>query len=211
MNRTIIFGILIGLGAILLLSSSLFTIREDEQAIVIQFGKPVGDPITDAGLHLKAPFIQDVIRFDKRILEWDGDANEIPTRDKKYVYIDAFARWRITNPLTFYKVARNEARAQSRLDDIIDGSVRDEISTRVMEEIIRSTERKMILHDSATADPTIVAIDSAQFSLIAKGARKEIVKSILTSVSAKLKGLEMGIEVIDIQLKRINYNQQVRE
>ena len=115
---------------LVILLNSIFIIKEGEQAIVTQFGKPVGDSKTSAGLKFKIPLIQKVIRFDKRILEWDGAANEIPTNDDKYVFIDAFARWRISDPLKFYKAARNERTAQSRLDDVIDGIVRDEISNR---------------------------------------------------------------------------------
>ena len=117
--------------------------NEKEQAIVVQFGKPVGNIITDAGLKFKMPLIQTVIKFDKRILEWDGSANEIPTKDNKYIFIDAFARWKIVDALQFYKSAKNEMLAQSRLDDIIDGAVRDEITNRTMNEIIRSTQRQM--------------------------------------------------------------------
>ena len=133
--------------AVILLANSLYVLDEREQAVVTQFGKPVGDSIVDAGLKFKLPFIQKVMKFDKRILEWDGAANEIPTNDAKYVFIDAFARWKITDPLKFYKAARNERTAQSRLDDVIDGIVRDEISNRRMEEIIRSSNRVMEAYD----------------------------------------------------------------
>ena len=127
--------------------SSIFIIDETEQAVVTQFGKPIGGAITDAGIHFKTPLIQTVIKFDKRILEWDGSANEIPTLDNKYIFIDAFARWRISDALQFYKSAKNEMLAQSRLDDILDGAVRDEIANRTMVEIIRSTNRVMIIKD----------------------------------------------------------------
>jgi membrane protease subunit HflC len=179
------------------LINSVFIINEAEQAVVTQFGKPVGDSITDAGLQFKIPFIQKVIRFEKRILEWDGAANEIPTEDDKYIFIDTFARWKISDPLVFYKAAKNERNAQSRLDDVIDGIVRDEISIRSMEEIIRSTSRQMETYDDT---PTAGG----------NGARGEIVKNILMKVSSKLKELDMGIEVLDVQLKRIDYNTQVQ-
>ena len=112
--------------------NSFFVVSEKEQAIKIEFGKPVGGPIIDSGLYFKIPLIQTIIKFDKRILEWDGIANEIPTKDNKYILIDTFARWKISNALEFYKSAKNEMLAQSRLDDIIDGAVRDEISNRSM-------------------------------------------------------------------------------
>ena len=182
---------------VVILFNSIFITNEAQQAIVTQFGKPVGDPIVEAGLKFKIPFIQKVIMFDKRILEWDGAANEIPTKDDKYVFIDTFARWRISDPLTFFKAAKNERNAQSRLDDVIDGIVRDEISNRNMEEIIRSSGRSMETYED---EPTIVDT----------GARSEIIQNILDNVTIKLADLKMGIEVLDVQLKRIDYNKQVQ-
>ena len=182
---------------VVILFNSIFITNEAQQAIVTQFGKPVGDPIVEAGLKFKIPFIQKVIMFDKRILEWDGAANEIPTKDDKYVFIDTFARWRISDPLTFFKAAKNERNAQSRLDDVIDGIVRDEISNRDMEEIIRSSGRSMETYED---EPTIVDT----------GARSEIIQNILDNVTLKLADLKMGIEVLDVQLKRIDYNKQVQ-
>ena len=190
---------------LVLLLNSIYILDEKEQAVVTQFGKPVGDSITDAGLKFKIPFIQKVIKFDKRILQWDGAANEIPTKDDKYVFIDAFARWKISDPLKFYKAARNERTAQSRLDDVIDGIVRDEISNRHMEEIIRFSDRKMETYDDGDSKQSTV-----KKSTILKGARLNIINNILSNVSAKLKELDMGISVLDVQLKRIDYNKQVQ-
>ena len=116
---------------------SVYILDETKQAVVIQFGKPVSGSITDAGIHFKIPIIQTVLKFEKRLLEWDGSANEIPTLDNKYIFIDAFARWRISDALEFYKSSKNEMQAQSRLDDILDGAVRDEIANRNMAEIVR--------------------------------------------------------------------------
>jgi len=185
--------------------NSFFVIKENEQAIVTQFGKPVGESISTAGLKFKVPFIQKVIKFDKRILEWDGAANEIPTNDDKYVFIDAFARWRITDPLKFYKAAKNERTAQSRLDDVIDGIVRDEISNRAMVEIIRSTGRIMETYDEGDKKKSI-----ANQEINLAGARLDIINNILSNVTDKLIQLDMGISVIDVQLKRIDYNAQVQ-
>ncbi len=184
---------------VILILNSVYVIKEGEQAIVTQFGKPVSGSITDAGLKFKIPLIQKVIKFDKRILEWDSDAREIPTKDSKYVYIDAFARWKIIDPLQFYKSAKNEMIAQSRLDDVLDGIVRDEISNRMMAEIIRSTDRIMATYD-----------DSSEDLQNDKGARIDIVQEILNKTSVKLAELNMGIEVLDVQLKRIDYNKQVQ-
>ena len=113
---------------VIILSNVFYIVNEKEQAIVTQFGKPIGSAKTNSGLYFKIPLIQTILKFDKRILEWDGAANEIPTKDNKYIFIDTFARWKISNPLQFYKSAKNEMLAQSRLDDVIDGAVRDEIS-----------------------------------------------------------------------------------
>lgn len=197
---------IIGVSLIIVLMNSFFVVSEKEQAIKIEFGKPVGGPIIDSGLYFKIPLIQTIIKFDKRILEWDGIANEIPTKDNKYILIDTFARWKISNALEFYKSAKNEMLAQSRLDDIIDGAVRDEISNRSMGEIVRSTDRKMEIYIS-----DVKGSDEASDEELAKsGARKDIIKSILNKVSSKLKELNMGIEIVDVQIKRVSYNKQVQ-
>ena len=143
------------LAVIILCFSSLYIIYEREQAIVTQFGKPIGEAITDAGIHFKTPLIQRVIKFDKRILEWDGSAKEIPTLDNKYIIIDAFARWRISDALQFYKSAKNEMLAQSRLDDVLDGAVRDEIANRTMVEIVRSSNRVMLIQDVESSNVNV--------------------------------------------------------
>ena len=193
---------------LLVVTNSIFILSERQQAIVIQFGKPVGSPIVDAGINFKLPLIQNVIRFDKRVLDWDADAVEMPTKDNKYIHIDAFARWKISDPLKFYKSAKNEMLAQSRLDDIIDGAIRDEISIRIMEEIIRSTGRKMELYAAETMDKTM---DQGQKNINSvPGARLEIIKNIQNKVGKKLEELDIGIEVVDVQLKRINYNDEVQ-
>ena len=207
MKQTIFLIIVVGV--VILGFGSIYTINEAEQAVVTQFGKPVGGAITDAGLHFKTPIIQTVIKFDKRILEWDGSANEIPTLDNKYIFIDAFARWRISDALQFYKSAKNEMLAQSRLDDILDGAVRDEIANRTMVEIVRSSNRAMIIQDVESSSVNVNNKVIEDFS--AKGARLEIVESILESVSKRLLDLNMGIEILDVQLKRINYTRQVQE
>ena len=207
MKQTIFLIIVVGV--VILGFGSIYTINEAEQAVVTQFGKPVGGAVTDAGLHFKTPIIQTVIKFDKRILEWDGSANEIPTLDNKYIFIDAFARWRISDALQFYKSAKNEMLAQSILDDILDGAVRDEIANRTMVEIVRSSDRVMVIQDVESSSVNVNNKVIEDFS--AKGARLEIVESILESVSKRLLELKMGIEILDVQLKRINYTRQVQE
>ena len=207
MKQTIFLIIVVGV--VILGFGSIYTINEAEQAVVTQFGKPVGGAVTDAGIHFKTPIIQTVIKFDKRILEWDGSANEIPTLDNKYIFIDAFARWRISDALQFYKSAKNEMLAQSRLDDILDGAVRDEIANRTMVEIVRSSNRVMIIQDVESSSVNVNNKVIEDYS--AKGARLDIVESILESVSKRLLDLNMGIEILDVQLKRINYTRQVQE
>ena len=207
MKQTIFLIIVVGV--VILGFGSIYTINEAEQAVVTQFGKPVGGAVMDAGIHFKTPIIQTVIKFDKRILEWDGSANEIPTLDNKYIFIDAFARWRISDALQFYKSAKNEMLAQSILDDILDGAVRDEIANRKMVEIVRSSDRVMVIQDVESSSVNVNNKVIEDFS--AKGARLEIVESILESVSKRLLELKMGIEILDVQLKRINYTSQVQE
>ncbi len=207
MKQTIFLIIVVGV--VILGFGSIYTINEAEQAVVTQFGKPVGGAVTDAGIHFKTPIIQTVIKFDKRILEWDGSANEIPTLDNKYIFIDAFARWRISDALQFYKSAKNEMLAQSILDDILDGAVRDEIANRTMVEIVRSSDRVMVIQDVESSSVNVNNKVIEDFS--AKGARLEIIESILESVSKRLLELKMGIEILDVQLKRINYTSQVQE
>lgn len=197
---------IIGVAVIVVLMNSFFIVTEKEQAIKIEFGKPVGGPIVKSGLHFKVPLIQTVIKFDKRVLEWDGIANEIPTKDNKYILIDTFARWKISNALEFYKSAKNEMLAQSRLDDIIDGAVRDEISNRSMGEIVRSSDRKMEIYISDVKGSD----EASDEELAIMGARKDIIQSILNKVSSKLKELNMGIEIVDVQIKRVSYNKQVQ-
>ena len=188
--------------------NSFFIINEKEQAVKTEFGRPVGGPIVDAGLHFKLPLIQTIIKFEKRVLEWDGVANEIPTKDNKYILIDTFARWKISNALEFYKSAKNEMLAQSRLDDIIDGAVRDEISNRTMGEIVRSTDRKMEIYISESEGETSGAYDNEELN--SPGARIDIISSILSKVDEKLLELNMGIEIVDVQIKRVSYNKQVQ-
>jgi membrane protease subunit HflC len=197
--------------AVILTFSALYLLDETEQAIVTQFGKPVGEPIVTAGLHLKTPFIQKVIIFDKRLLEWDGAPQEIPTRDNKFIHIDTFARWRISNALSFYKSLRNETTAHSRLDDLLDGAVRDEIANRNLPEVIRSSSRPMIIQEIESDDILDVTDSLTATDLYEMGLRKEIAQTILENVREKLRNMDLGIEVIDLKFKRIDYNPEVQQ
>ena len=206
MKQTI--SLILLLAVLILGFNSTYIIDETKQAVVIQFGKPVGKAIMDAGLNFKLPLIQRVIKFEKRILEWDGSPKEIPTRDNKYIKIDAFARWRINDALQFYKSAKNEVLAQSLLDDILDGAIRDEVANRTMVEIVRSSDRNMAIQD---VESSSVNIEDIVKEINVPGARLEIIKSILLAVSEKLIELNMGIEIMDVHLKRINYTKTVQE
>jgi len=194
---------------LLVVNSGFYILNPAEQAIIVQFGKPIGNTRTEAGLYFKIPVIQDVIKFDKRILEWDGRSNEIPTKDNKYIHIDAFARWRIANPLSFYKAVKNQMIAQSRLDDLLDGLVRDEITTFTLNEIIQSSDRKHRIQQFETTESE--AKQKIDESDIVLGARLKIIENILENVSQKLEDLNLGIAVMDVQFKRIDYNREVRQ
>lgn len=197
---------LAALALVLLAGNAFYTLDETEQAIITQFGEPMGAPIREAGLHVKTPFIQKVTIFDKRILEWDGDPNQIPTEDKKYIWVSTFARWHVTDPLKFYQSVNNESAAQSRLDDIIDGVTRDIITQHPLIEVVRNSNREMkviVEGDSGSVEPVA---DLQGVETITKG-RTKITDLILAKVSETVP--QYGIEVIDVRIKHINYIDEV--
>ncbi len=181
-----------------------YTLDEREQAIITQFGNPIGGPIKNAGLHFKTPFIQKVHKFDKRILEWDGQKKQIPTLDKRYIWIDTFSRWRIIDPLVYYQTVRNETFAQSRLDDIISGTTRDVISSNPLIEIVRNTNREMKFSSDFQQ-----AQETDEFVKVIKTGRAKIAHQIYLMARDKVK--DYGIELIDVKIKRVNYVQEVRD
>ncbi|MBN1482191.1 protease modulator HflC [candidate division KSB1 bacterium] len=195
--------VLIFLG-IILISQAFYTVDETKQVIITMFGEPRGEPITNAGLHVKLPFIHKAIFFEKRIMEWDGDQNEIPTSDKRYLLVDTFARWRIADPLKYYQSVNNEIKAQSRLDDIVDGITRDYISKNLLIEVVRNSNRVM---EISTEGET--STDSAADSLKIQFGRLAITDAILKEVQKIVP--QYGIEVLDIRIKQVNYNNEVRE
>ncbi len=176
-----------------------FTLREDQQAMITQFGAPVGEPKTAAGLHFKLPFVQHVNFFDKRTQIWDGDPNQIPTNDKTYVYLDVTARWRITDALKYMQAVKTEARAQSMLDDIIDGTVRDMVNKNNLIEIIRSSDWSLDTMSSTAVSHTGVA---------PKMGRDAISNQILDAAAKATP--QYGIELLDVMFKRVNYIESVR-
>ena len=183
----------------------VYTVSETEQVIITQFGKPVGDPVKTAGLHFKVPFIQEVTRIEKRILEWDGRPSEMPTKDKTYIVVDTFGRWRINDAKQYFLRLRDERSAQSRLDDILGSEIRNAIAKHELIEVIRTTKDREPARDAALLDaPGNIGILYA----ITKG-RAKIEKEIFEKAASKL--TDFGIELLDMRFKRINYNQSVRE
>ena len=186
--------------------SSIYTVSEIEQVIITQFGKPVGEPVTEAGLKLKMPFIQDVNPIDKRVLEWDGAPSDMPTKDKLYISVDLFARWRITDPLQYFLRLRDERSAQSRLDDIFGSETRNAIAKHELIEIIRTSKDRVPLRDDRLTEAER-KLNMGTLVPIQKG-RKQVELEIFTAAAEKV-GV-FGIELLDIRFKRINYNESVR-
>ncbi|MDP4283495.1 MAG: protease modulator HflC [Bacteroidota bacterium] len=184
------------------ISQSIYIVNEKKQVVITQFGKPVGHAITDAGIKFKIPFIQDVNFFDKRYLEWDGDPNQVPTKDKKFIFVDTYARWEITDPLQFYKRLTNERGAQSRLDDILDGETRDYIANHNIEETVRNSNRMPVLTDtlSEPVSDSLVHI---------KVGREKIERLILKTANERAS--DLGIIILDFRFKRLNYVQEVQD
>lgn len=190
---------------LIFVSGAAYTVDEREQVIITQFGKPVGEPVTTAGLKFKIPFIQQVNPIDKRILEWDGAPSNMPTKDKLYIAVDLFARWRIVEPLQFFQRLRDERSAQSRLDDILGSETRNAVAKHKLIEIVRTTRDRTPLQDDTLGESTLDTLGG--LVPIVKG-RKLIEEEIFAAAASKV-GV-FGIELLDIRFKRINYNESVR-
>ena len=207
MSQAKLIGGLVALGvAVYVLMGSIYTVNEVEQMIITQFGKPVGEPVTEAGLKIKIPFIQEVNPIDKRVLEWDGPPSDMPTKDKLYISVDLFARWRITDPLQYFLRLRDERSAQSRLDDILGSETRNAVAKHELIEIIRTTKDRIPLRDALLTDAE-QALDMGALVPIQKG-RKLVEQEIFAAAAQKVE--VFGIELLDIRFKRINYNESVR-
>jgi membrane protease subunit HflC len=185
---------------------AIYVVSEVEQVIITQFGKPVGDPVTTAGLKLKVPFIQEVNPIDRRVLEWDGSPSDMPTKDKLYISVDLFARWRITDPLQYFLRMRDERSALSRLDDILGSETRNAVAKHELIEIIRTTKDRVPLRDTLLGEAD-QDHDMGLLVPIQKG-RKRVEQEIFAAAAEKV--LVFGIELLDIRFKRINYNESVR-
>ena len=207
MTRILRLAMLAVLGAVAFVSwNSLYTVSEVEQVIITQFGKPIGEPVTIAGLQIKVPFVQDVNPIDKRILEWDGNPSDMPTKDKLYISVDLFARWRITDPLQYFLRLRDERSAQSRLDDILGSETRNAVAKHELIEIIRTTKDRVPLRDTLLTDAER-DLEMGALVPIQKG-RKLVEQEIFAAAADKVR--VFGIELLDIRFKRINYNESVR-
>jgi membrane protease subunit HflC len=174
-------------------------VQEKDQVVITQFGKPVGDAIVKPGMYFKLPFIQDANFFEKRYMEWNGDPNQVPTKDKKFIFVDTYARWQITDPLQFFKRLTNERNAQSRIDDILDGDTRDFIANNDIEEAVRTSNRV-----PESSDTEIIGDSLAKIYV----GRDSIQNMILESANKQT--IELGIKILDFRFKRINYVQEVQ-
>lgn len=186
----------------LLVNASLFVVDETEQVIITQFGEPVGETITSPGIHFKVPFIQDANFFDKRYLEWDGDRNQVPTKDKKFIFVDTYARWQITDPLQFFIRLKDERGAQSRLDDILDGETRNAIAAHDLLEVVRSTNRTPVQIE-LISDEIEARLDKITIG------RDSIQKIVLKTANER--SADLGIKILDFRFKRIKYVEEVQQ
>lgn len=207
MKLSILIPIIVVILLIVVMSSGMFYIVEEgEQVVITEFGRPVGEPIVEAGLKIKTPFIQQVHSFEKRILEWDGSPNQIPTKDKRFIWLDTTARWRIVDALKFYQALGTEVLAQSRLDDIIDSAARDLVTAQLLIEAVRNSN--MVLERKPETLEEEAGQSTEKLEEISMG-REKITQEILAKAQTALP--RFGIELVDVQIKRINYVEEVRE
>jgi len=201
-NARYAISLAVVLAAVVVALSAMYRVSETEQVIITQFGDPVGAPVTEPGLHFKVPFIQKANYFEKRFLEWDGNPNQVPTKDKRFIWVNTYARWRIVDPLRFFQRLRDERGAQSRLDDILDGETRNAVARYDLIELVRSSNR----------NPDDVPVESEEeqaiLNVIEKG-RERISREILER--AALRTADLGIELLDLRIKRINYVEEVQK
>lgn len=201
MKKSKIIYIVLVVVALIFVAQSVFILDETQQAIVTQFGKPVGEPRTSPGVNVVIPFIQKVQFFDKRYLEWDGDKNQVPTKDKKFIFVDTYARWQITDPLQFFIRLRDERSAQSRLDDILDGETRNAIASHDLLDIVRSTNR-----DPEVTEDFMEELEVLEDIDVGREAIEEIVLQ-----KANERTSDLGVRILDFKFKRMNYVDEVRD
>lgn len=191
---------------LLVLSGTFYTLQEGQQAVIVQFGRPVGAPVTEAGLHVKLPFVQEVRRFEKRLLIWDGDPNQIPTKGREFIWVDTTARWRIADAKKFLESVATEAGAQSRLNDIIDSVVRDQVSGSELVELVRSASWEVPEGEVLEEVPAEVREELKK--QVTRG-REELTRTILAEARKVIP--QYGIDLVDVRIKRLNYVESVRE
>ena len=201
MNAKTIASIIIGLTILATLSTSVYVTNEAQQVIITQFGRPVGEVVTDAGLHMKIPFIQAANYFEKRFLEWDGVANQVPTRDKRFIWVDTYARWRISDPLLFFQRLRDERGAETRISAILDGETRNAVARHDLVEVVRNSNR----------EPDEILLDAEEETAILEQiqlGREAITREVLEAAQSSFN--DLGIEILDVRFKRINYVEEVQ-
>jgi len=201
MSKGRIISIVLGVVGLLLVFNSYFILDETQQAIVTQFGKPIGEPRTSPGVNFKVPFLHKVQFFDKRYLEWDGDKNQVPTKDKKFIFVDTYARWEITNPLQFFIRLRDERSAQSRLDDILDGETRNAIASNDLLDVVRSTNREPEVTEEFMEELEVLEDISV--------GRDKIEEIILEKANERT--TDLGVRILDFRFKRLSYVDEVRD
>jgi len=202
---TIGFGIVV-LAILVAISGTFYTLEEGEQAVIVQFGRPVGETVTEAGLHVKVPLIQEARRFEKRLLIWDGDPNQIPTKGREFIWVDTTARWRIADAKKFLESVASEAGARSRLNDIIDSVVRDQVSGSELVELVRSAS--WVVPKGEILEEVPAEVREELKKAIVRG-REEITRTILAEARKVIP--QYGIELVDVRIKRLDYVQSVRE
>jgi len=188
------------------LLGTFYALEEGQQAVIVQFGRPVGEPVTEAGLHIKLPFVQEVRRFEKRLLIWDGDPNQIPTKGREFIWVDTTARWRIVDAKKFLENVATEAGAQSRLNDIIDSVVRDQVSSSELVELVRSASWQVPEQEVLEEVP---AEQKEELKKKITRGREEITRTILAEARKIIP--QYGIELVDVRIKRLDYVESVRE
>jgi membrane protease subunit HflC len=198
----IVLGVVVFL-ALLTAAGAFYVVDETQQAIITQFGKPVGDAVSTPGLKFKIPFIQKAHFFEKRFLEWDGDRNQLPTKDKRFIWVDTYARWHVTDPLQFFKRLRDERSAQSRLDDILDGETRNTIARHHLIEVVRTSNREFTLVEELGGGDAFEGPGEIEFG------RAELASEVLKAAAERV--ADLGIEVLDFRFKRLNYVPEVRQ
>jgi len=200
--RLIAAGVIALIG-LLVVTGAVYRVTETEQVVITEFGQPVGGAVATPGLHLKKPFVQKANYFERRFLEWDGDPNQVPTRDKRFVYVDCFARWRITDPLLFFQRLRDEAGAQSRLDDILDGETRNTIAKHDLIEVVRSTNRPFAISGDPADEGAALGGEPIE------AGRTALAQEVLRTAAART--ADLGIEILDFRFKRIAYVEEVQK